>query len=128
MAKKMQYFQATFYVLSRKKVLFIHATAWLNPTNVAVSVFCDHLRFPLSAVLARSYICLRRSTLAKCCGYRSHLPSFFSGKSKCAPCWQCCDARFWRSIDNHNRTCKRFIGKLSTVIEEESAQQHRYHQ
>ena len=35
-----------------KKCFLKHATAWLNPTNVAVSVFCDNPSFPLSTVLA----------------------------------------------------------------------------
>ena len=35
-----------------KKCFLKHAAAWLNPTNVAVDVFCDNLPFPLSAVLA----------------------------------------------------------------------------
>ena len=37
-----------------KKCFWNHATAWLNPTAVAVSVFCNNLPFPLSAVLAQS--------------------------------------------------------------------------
>ena len=103
-----------------------HAT-WLNPANVAVSIFCEYLPFLLSAVLARSYLCPPRFTLTKCCGYRSHLRSFFSGKSKYARC----------------NIVTRDFGGLSTITvvlanvsmvnrqlswREESVQQHRYHQ
>ena len=35
-----------------KKRFLKHATAWLNPTNVVVSVFCNNSPFPLSTVLA----------------------------------------------------------------------------
>ena len=69
-----------------KKCFFKHATAWLNHTNVAVSVFCDNPPPPLSAVFARSNLCPNRSILTKCCKYRSYLRSFFSGKNKCALC------------------------------------------
>ena len=113
----MQYFQRSFCCFSLKKSKHWCATAWLNPTDVAVSVFCDNLSFPLSAVLARSNLCPRRSTLTNCCGCRSYVRLFLSGKSKCRPCLQYCDKRFKRSIDNYNRTCERFIGKLSTVVE-----------
>ena len=82
-----------------KRSFLKHATTWLNPTNVAVSVFCNNLLFPLSADLARSSLYPGRSTLTKCCGYRSHLRPCFSGKNKCAACLQYCDARFRRSID-----------------------------
>ena len=77
-----------------KRFFLKHATTWLNPTNIAGRVFGDNLLFPLSADLARSSLYPRRSTLTKCCGYRSHLRSFFSGKNKCAACLQYCDTRF----------------------------------
>ena len=35
-----------------KKCFWNYATVSLNPTDVAVSVFCDNLSFPLSDVLA----------------------------------------------------------------------------
>ena len=94
-----------------------HATAWFNPTDIAVSVFAIIFLFHFLLFSQRSNLCPRRSTLTKCCGYRSHLRSFLSRKNKCGSCLQYCDVQFWRSIDNHNCTCECFNGTLSTVIE-----------
>ena len=82
-----------------KKCFLKHATAWLNPTNVAVSVFGIILLFHFLLFLRRSNLCPCRSILTKCCGCRSHLRSFLFEKSKCEPCLQYCDARFKRSIN-----------------------------
>ena len=82
-----------------KKCFLKHATAWLNPTNVAVSVFGIILLFHFLLFLWRSNLCPRRSILTKCCGCRSHPRSFLFEKSKCEPCLQYCDARFKRSIN-----------------------------
>ena len=100
-----------------KKCFLTHATAWLNPTNVALSVFSDNPPFPLSAVLSTEQSLPSQVNTHEMLWSRSPLRSFFSEKSKSAPCLQCCHARFWRSIDNHNRTCERYIGKLSTALE-----------
>ena len=100
-----------------KKCFLAHATAWLNPTNVALSVFSDNPPFPLSAVLSTEHSLPSQVNTHEMLWSRSPLRSFFSEKSKSAPCLQYCHARFWWSIDNHNRTCERYIGKLSTVLE-----------
>ena len=44
--------------------------------------------------------------------------AYYSSASKHAPCMVYGDVIFWNSIDNHNRTCERFIGKMSTYLME----------
>ena len=100
-----------------KKCFLKHATAWSNPLTLQLVSFAIILLFRFLLFSQRSNLCPRRSTFTKCCGYRSHLRSFLTGKSKRGPCLQYCDARFKRSIDSHNRTCERFNGKLPTVME-----------
>ena len=45
------------------------------------------------------------------------MKSSFSVESKKAPCVAYCEQQFWKAIDNHNRSCERYIGKMSTVMQ-----------
>ena len=44
--------------------------------------------------------------------------SYFGSSSKAAPCLQIDDEVFWNSIDNHNRSCERYIGLMSHRLSE----------
>ena len=87
-----------------KKCFLKHATAWLNPTNVAVTVFCDNPLFLLSAVLAAEQFLPSHVHTHKMLWIQEPSTIILSGKSKCRPFSQYCDARFKRSINSHNRT------------------------
>ena len=43
---------------------------------------------------------------------------YFGSSSKAAPCLQIDDKVFWNSIDNHNRSCERYIGLTSRCLSE----------
>ena len=106
---------------SHRKVLLKNAAASLNPTKVALSVFSDNPLFPLSVLFSTEQFLPLPVNTYEMLWDRSSLRSLFSEKRKCAPCLQYSNARFKRSIDIHNRTSKRFIGKLPAVVEGKSA-------
>jgi len=101
-----------------KRSFLAHATTWLNPTNVALSIHSDNPPFPPSAIQSVEQSLPLEVNTQQMLWNRTPLRSFFSAKSKFAPCLVWRDPQFWRSIDNHNRTCERFIGKMSMVLEE----------
>ena len=39
-------------------------------------------------------------------------------ESGSAPCLSVGGAIFWRAIDNHNRVCERYIGKMALVFKQ----------
>ena len=45
------------------------------------------------------------------------LQPFFSIESQCAPCVSKGTSDFWLSIDNHNRSCERFIGIMKDIVQ-----------
>jgi len=45
------------------------------------------------------------------------LKSFFTIESQCVPCLSIGSSDFWNSADNHNRTCKRYIGLMKDIID-----------
>ena len=47
---------------------------------------------------------------------RAPITSYFDSSSKAAPCLQIDDKVFWNSIDNHNRSCERYIGLMSRCL------------
>ena len=49
---------------------------------------------------------------------KSTLKSFFSERSRSAPCVRCPEvpAEFWKNIDNNNRATEQIIGKMIGVI------------
>ena len=49
---------------------------------------------------------------------RAPIGSCFGSSSKAAPCLQIDDKVFWNSIDNHNRSCERYIGLMSRCMSE----------
>ena len=49
---------------------------------------------------------------------RAPIRSYFGSSSKAAPCLQIDDEFFWNSIDNHNRSCERYIGLMPHRLSE----------
>ena len=42
--------------------------------------------------------------------------TLFTVESACAPSLSVGSSLFWRSVDNHNRTSERYIGKMALVL------------
>ena len=51
------------------------------------------------------------------------MKSSFSVESKKAPCVVYCEQQFWKAIDNHNGSGERYIGKISTVMEDKKVEE-----
>ena len=105
-----------FGVPDRVKNIFLdHAVTWMSPTNVAVVVHKESP--PILANDVRSVRVLTVNTRQLCWGKKG-IRAFFTVESGCAPCMSTGDSHYWRSMDNHNRVCERYIGKMGLVFKE----------
>jgi len=53
------------------------------------------------------------------CDRSTRLKQFFTSDSKNAPCVSyAVDTRFWKSVDNNNRSTERRIGELRDILQE----------
>ena len=96
-----------------KEVFLNHAEQWLCPMNAAVIV---HKENPtISSKDIKKIRVTSVNTRDLCWGNRQ-IRSFLSVESACAPCISTGSSEFWRSIDNHNRSSERYIGKMGLVF------------
>ena len=101
-----------------KKCFLSHAASWLNPNNVALSVHSDDPPFPITALQSSQQSLPLQVPTQNMLWNRKPSKSFFTAESRNAPCVVYREQQFWKAIDNHNRSCERFIGKMSTVMED----------
>ena len=96
-----------------KEIFLNHGEKWMSPTNVAVAVHQEVP--PILQEDVRQIRVLSVETRQLCWSNRS-IKSFFTVESACAPCVSHGDSAYWRSLDNHNRSCERYIGKMGLVF------------
>jgi len=102
------------------KYFLDHASEWLTSKNVALSVHAEVAPYTAEAVKTHQslpdHVDIRRLLQKK----NTTLKDFFTKSSKFAPCISAghVSPAFWQSIDNHNRSTERLIGKLKNVIQD----------
>ena len=98
--------------------LLPHASKWLLPTNVALSVYAQVPPYSLEAVSSSASFPTSVNIEAFPQKTKRRLRHFFTTRSKEAPCIAAADLgpAFWRNIDNHNRFTERKIGALKDII------------
>ncbi len=87
---------------------------WMSPTNVAVAVHQEQP--PISAEDLKKIRVLEVDTRKFCWSRKGIIKSFMTVESICAPCMIVGDSVYWRSLENHNRVCERYIGKMGLVF------------
>ena len=95
------------------KYFLPHASKWLSPINVALSVYAEVPPYSLEAVSSSGSF----PTSVNIEAFpepKRRLKHFFTTRSKEAFCIAAADLSpaFWRNIDNHNRSTERRIGAL----------------
>ena len=96
-----------------KTIFLDHAERWLCPINAAVVI---HQEIP--PILKEDLKKIRTTsvnTRALCWG-KSGIRKFLTMESVCAPCLSFGSSLYWRSLDNHNRSCERYIGKMAPIL------------
>ena len=95
-----------------------HASKWLSPKNVALSVYAKVPPFSLEAIRYSESFADAVDVVALLNDPKCRLKHFFTKESKEAPCISASLVKpeFWKSIDNHNRSTERRIGNLTKII------------
>jgi len=92
-----------------------HASQWLSPKNIALSVHAEVPPYTVDAVKEKAFpnnVDIEQALLK-----RKQLRDFFTEESKLSPCIACFSSpMFWKSIDNNNRSTERFIGRLKLIV------------
>ena len=92
-----------------------HASQWLCPKIIALSVHAEVPLYTVDAVKERAFpknVDIQQALLK-----RKQSRDFFSEESKFSPCIACFSSPvFWKSIDNNNRSTERFIGRLNLIV------------
>ena len=92
-----------------------HASQWLSPKNIALSVHAEVPPYTVDAVKEKAFpkhVDIRRALLK-----RKQLQDFITEESKFSPCIACfLFPMFWKSTDNNNRSTEQFIGRLKLIV------------
>ena len=95
-----------------KDIFLAHATNWLSEFNVVAVIHQNEPPFSYDDVILSAG---NRVTSPKIWTSESLL-DFVGIESLLAPCFLNRDSNHWRSIENHNRTAERMIGKVNIII------------
>ena len=99
------------------KYFLSHASQWLSWKNVALSVFAEVAPYTAEAVKTSESFPTDVDVCALLQDRSTLLKQFFTAKSKEAPCITTdITPMFWKSIENHNRSTERRIGRLKGLI------------
>ena len=95
-----------------------HASKWLSPVNVALSVYAEIPPYSLEAVSSSESFSDSVDIGTLLSDPKQRLRHFFTKQSKEAPCISASHLNhsFWRTIDCHNRSTERRIGILKEII------------
>ena len=96
-----------------KEIFLDRAERWLAPVNVAVIV---HQEVPPILLEDLKRIRVFSVDTRELCWSNKSVKSFLTVESACAPCVSIGSSLYWQSLDNHNRTCERYIGKMGLVF------------
>ena len=90
----------------------------MNPINVTVNVHSKSPAFQAKHLKDPDQQLPGDVDTKQLAWKRAPIRSFFGSSSKAAPCLQIEDEVFCNSIDNHNRSCERYIGLMSRCLSE----------
>ena len=91
---------------------------WMNPINVTLNVHSKSPAFQANHLKDPDQQLPGDVDTKQLAWKRAPIRSYFGSSSKAAPCLQIDDKVFWNSIDNHNRSCERYIGFMSPCLSE----------
>ena len=92
-----------------------HASQWLSPKNIALSVHAEVPPYTVDAVKEKAFP--NNVDIQQALFKRKQLRDFFTEENKFSPCITCFSSPlFWKSIDNNNRNTERFIGRLKLIV------------
>ena len=98
---------------SLKKVFKKHFTSWMYPFNVALNVSFKTLHIKQSIWKIHQNFS-DEVDIQQLAWKRLPLKSYFTYRSNAAPCLFLYLIKFfWNSVDNHNKSCEHFIGRMS---------------
>ena len=101
---------------SLKKVFIKHFTSWMNPVNVALNVYSKNPAYQAKHLEDPHQNLSDEVDIQQLAWKRVPLKTYFTSRSKVAPCLLVPNKNFWNSVDNHNRSCERFIGRTSHCL------------
>ena len=111
--------QRTNLVDHRLKPVFVkHFCSWINPINVTLNVHSKSTAFQAKHLKDPDRQLPDDVDTKQLARKRAPIRSYFGSSSKAAPCLQVDDKVFLNSIDNHNRSCERYIGLMSRCLSE----------
>ena len=106
---------------------FICKRSSLRASGRQINFFCHALFLGMEISLHSTYPSFPTADVRKICTMAVDtkemllngrpLQSFFSIKSQCSPCISIGSSNLWQSINNHNRTCERFIGIMKEITQ-----------
>ena len=112
-----------------KKIFVKHFSAWMNPTNVALNVHSKNPAFRIAHLQDPDQSLPESVDTEALALKRTPIKSYFSKASKQAPCVHNGNMQFWNNVNNHNRSCERFIGKMSKcLLDRQNSRQFRAEQ
>ena len=108
-----------------KPVLVKHFCSWMNPINVTLNVHSKGPAFQAKHLKDLVQQLPGEVDTKQLAWKRAPIRSYFGFSSKAAPCLQIDAEVFWNSIDNHNRSCERYIGLTSRCLSERFSRSRR---
>ena len=98
------------------KYFLAHASQWLSWKNIASSVHAKVTPYTAETVKSSKSLTEEVDVRSLLQDRRSRLKHFFTIWSKEAPSMTRVQPSFWKSIDNHNRSTERRIGKYEGCL------------
>ena len=92
-----------------------HASQWLSPNNIALSVHAEVPPYTVDAVKEKAFP--KNVDIPQALLKRKQLRDFFTEESKFTRCIACFSSpMFWKNIDNSNRSIEWFIGRSKLIV------------
>jgi len=94
-----------------------HAVTWVGGQNLAINAFSNDAPFSVQDLLNGRQRLPRSIPTEEYLWQPRSIREFYVQRTKDAWCLRSATPSFWRSIDNHNRTCERYNGYLGKIFE-----------
>ena len=94
-----------------------HSVTWVGGQNLAINAFSDDAPFSVQDLLNERQRLPGRIPTKEYLWQPKSIREFYVRRTKDAWCLRSATPSFWRSIDNHNRTCERYNGYLGKLFE-----------
>ena len=100
------------------KCFLAHASQWLSWKNIALSEHAEVAPYTVEAVKTYESLPEEVNVYSLLQDRTTSLTQFFTKKSREAPCISMTHVKptFWKSIENHNLSTERRIGRLKGLI------------